>query len=292
MAQNFKSIALGVWAKIKRIAAAVWEYLKVAKMEWIVLVGFFAFDLISKAIVEATVDFGGTVTLIPYFLNIHRLHNYKAAFGADFLSSWFGPVGARIFYSVFAVAASVAFILVLIKQKGRSKLFRIGIALFVAGALGNCIDRMALGYVRDFIEFVYFGLTIAGRTSWYVFNIADAALVVGVILMVIYLLFFYKEKKPENKEMLTGEQEEAPVDLSQNSASPDGKPQGVDEPQDGEQQQDGEPPQAERPLTEESTSFSGEPEPSSEPEAAGEAEEQPLTEEPERSEMPSDWSEE
>ena len=50
-----------------------------------------------------------------------------------------------------------------------------------------------MGYVRDFIEFEYFGLTIWGRTTWYVFNIADAALVTGVIMVVIYFLFMYKD---------------------------------------------------------------------------------------------------
>ncbi|MBD5132075.1 MAG: signal peptidase II [Clostridiales bacterium] len=197
--KSFKNTAQVCWAFIKRIAKHVWEYLKVAKMEWIVLLAVFAFDLISKTIVEHTVAINTTVVVIPKFFNIHRLHNYAAAFGADFLKSWFGDIGARIFYSVFAVAASVAFVLVLIRQKGKSRWFRVAIALFVAGAMGNCIDRMYLGYVRDFIEFEYFGLTIFGKTTWYVFNIADAALVVGVIMMIIYFLFMMRDKDKEVK---------------------------------------------------------------------------------------------
>ncbi len=182
-----------IGAFIKRISKRVWNYLKVAKMEWIVMVGVFAFDLITKALVFGLLDSGETVTVIPKVLNIHRLSNFNAAFGSDTIAKWLTPMGARIFFSVFAVAASVAFVLVLIKNKGKSKWFRVSIALFVAGAMGNCIDRMFLGYVRDFIEFVYFGLTIWGRQTWYVFNIADAALVAGVIMIIIYFLFMYRD---------------------------------------------------------------------------------------------------
>ena len=195
------------WAFIKRMAVRTWEYLKVAKMEWIVMICLFAADLISKSIVDATVDRGETVVIIPKFLNVHNIYNYAAAFGTSFIKDLLGGIGARIFFSVFAVAASVAFVLVLIKNKGKSKWFRVAVAMFVAGAMGNCIDRMFLGYVRDFIEFEYFGLTIWGRTTWYVFNIADVALVVGVIMIVIYFLFMYKDtgKKKEQAELLTDE---------------------------------------------------------------------------------------
>ncbi len=195
------------WAFIKRMAVRTWEYLKVAKMEWIVMICLFAADLISKSIVETTMEYGERIAIIPKFLNIHYLTNPDAAFGAGFIKDLLGNMGARIFFSVFAVAASVAFVLVLIKNKGKSKWFRVAVAMFVAGAMGNCIDRMFLGYVRDFIEFEYFGLTIWGRTTWYVFNIADVALVVGVIMIVIYFLFMYKDtgKKKEQAELLTDE---------------------------------------------------------------------------------------
>lgn len=184
---------------VKKIAKRVWAYLKVAKMEWIVMISLFAFDLISKAIVDAVIDVGDTVVVIPYFLNFHNTHNHNAAFGSSWIKSWFGPLGARIFFCVFAVAASVIFVMVLIKQKGKSKLFRVALAMLVAGAMGNCMDRWALGYVRDFVEFVYFGLTIAGSKSFYIFNIADAELVIGVGLIIIYFLFFYRDKNDEKK---------------------------------------------------------------------------------------------
>ncbi|MDE6618354.1 MAG: signal peptidase II [Clostridiales bacterium] len=194
MASGFKNKVQAVWAFIKRTAIKVFEYLKVAKMEWIVMISVFILDLVAKSLVENFLEFDATVPLIPYFLNAHKVHNYAAAFGSSWLRSWMGNIGARIFFCVFAVAASVAFILVLIRNKGKSKVFRIAVALFVAGAMGNCIDRMALGYVRDFIEFEYFGLTIAGSKTWaYIFNIADVALVTGVLLIVFYFLVLYRD---------------------------------------------------------------------------------------------------
>lgn len=197
--QAFKNKVKDLWALIKRTAARVWAYLKVAKMEWIVMISVFALDLIAKSLVENFLDYDTTVPMIPYFLNARKVHNYNAAFGSSTLTSWIGGTGARIFFCVFAVAASVAFILILIKNRGKSRVFRISLALFVAGAMGNCIDRMILGYVRDFIEFVYFGGTIGGRTTWaYVFNIADVALVTGVCLIIFYFLVLYRD--PDKKK--------------------------------------------------------------------------------------------
>ncbi len=188
-----------VWQAVKRYAAKVWNYLKIAKMEYIVMASLFALDLISKAIVNATTGVNQTVVLIPNFLNIHNIHNYDAAFGSEWMTNALGSMGSRILFSIFAVIASVVFIFILIRNKGGNRLLRVAFAMLVAGALGNCIDRMFLGYVRDFVEFVYFGFTIAGQDSFYVFNIADAELVIGVILVLIYFIFMYRDK-PEDKK--------------------------------------------------------------------------------------------
>ncbi|MCH5163096.1 MAG: signal peptidase II [Clostridiales bacterium] len=223
---TFKDKLSAFWGVVKRYAKRVWAYLKVAKMEYIVMISLFALDLISKAIINATIDVGETVVVIPYVLQFTNLHNSNAAFGSSWMTSWLGPLGSRIFFCVFAVAVSVIFILILIRHKGGSKLFRVSLAMLVAGAMGNCIDRWALAYVRDFVEFVYFGLTIGGRKSFYVFNIADAELVIGVILIIIYFIFVYKDKSSEKKQsLLLGSEDEdeeggVAVDVSIESDSP------------------------------------------------------------------------
>ena len=199
-----------LWAKVRSIAKRVWEYLKVAKMEWIVMISLLAFDLATKAIVAATVDSRYPVVLIPGFLQINYTTNVGAAYGSQFLVDLLTPMGARIFYSVFAVAASVAFVLILIRNKGKSKIFRIGIAMFVAGAMGNCIDRMFLGYVRDFVHFSF---------QPYIFNIADAELIFGVVLIVVYLLFFYHSDERKKKKVQTLEKSDANGN-AENNAEP------------------------------------------------------------------------
>ncbi|MDE6201514.1 MAG: signal peptidase II [Clostridiales bacterium] len=220
MAGGFKNKAQAVWAFIKRTAIRVFNYLKVAKMEWIVMISVFIVDLVAKSLVENFLAFDETVPMIPYFLNAHKVHNYSAAFGSSWLRSWMGDIGARIFFCVFAVAASVAFILVLIRNKGKSRVFRIAVALFVAGAMGNCIDRMALGYVRDFIEFEYFGLTIAGSKTWaYIFNIADVALVTGVLLIVFYFLVLYRDNDKKKIEFTIDSEPTDEVRLSDSTRS-------------------------------------------------------------------------
>ena len=225
MANGLKNKAEAVWAYIKDKAIKVFRYLKEAKMEWIILISVFIVDLVSKSLVENFLAFNQSVPMIPYFLNAHKVHNYSAAFGSSFLRDWFGDIGARIFFCVFAVAASVAFILVLIRNKGKSRVFRIALALFVAGAMGNCIDRMVLGYVRDFIEFEYFGLTIAGRKTWaYIFNIADVALVTGVLLIIFYFLFLYRDNDKKKAELSIDAEEPTGLEISDEQPASDGQP--------------------------------------------------------------------
>lgn len=73
--------------------------------------------------------------------------------------------------------------------------------MILAGALGNLVDRLFIGKVRDFVEIVFFGcdVPLLGE-SFAIFNIADAALVVGVILFLVYFIFMYREPKDEDEE--------------------------------------------------------------------------------------------
>lgn len=71
-------------------------------------------------------------------------------------------------------------------------LLRTSLALITAGAIGNFIDRLLNGYVVDFLHFYPFGYDFA------VFNFADMCITVGTALLVIYMLFIYKEPKPKD----------------------------------------------------------------------------------------------
>ena len=209
-------------SKFMRFLRAVADYVKVAKIELIVIVAAVAVDLISKAIVDATMDLYDSVTLIPKFLHITYIHNYAAAFGSTFgLDKILGEQGVIIFFIVVSFLAVGFFGYLMYRNRGKSLVTRISFALIIGGAIGNnLIDRLVYGYVRDFIQFQYFGLTIFGSQYFAIFNFADAALCIGVAMFAVYYIFIYKEPKKEElaeKEAASSLNGESDTDKSLNA---------------------------------------------------------------------------
>ena len=91
----------------------------------------------------------------------------------------------------FLIATAITLVVLggymVIARKKQPLYLRITLSLIVAGAIGNFIDRILYGYVRDFVD-------IRGLYFPWIFNIADMCLVVGSIMLAVYLLFIYKEK--------------------------------------------------------------------------------------------------
>lgn len=146
--------------------------------------GVLALDLISKHLaVQNCFD----VVIIPELLKFKLTYNTGAAF--SFLS---GKSWAMAFFIILTVVTLVAvlfyFAFCIIKKRKSSKWFLIALSLVFSGALGNLIDRIVLGKVRDFI-FVFYNTEIFPA----IFNVADMALVIGVIMMCFYLLFLDKD---------------------------------------------------------------------------------------------------
>jgi signal peptidase II len=136
-------------------------------------------DQATKAIVRARFDLHESVTIIPGFLDLTRVHNTGAAFGllnaADF------PFKSVVLVLVAAAAlAGVAFYAAMLPVE--QWLARIGLAFILGGAAGNLIDRITAGYVVDFVD-VYWR-----NWHFWAFNVADAAITVGVGLMILDLL--------------------------------------------------------------------------------------------------------
>ena len=179
--------------KFIRFLRAAWEYIKQARMELLILAGAVILDLVSKAIVDAAMDEYDSVTLIPKFLHITYIHNDAAAFGSSFgLDKVLGQRGVMILFIVISFAAVGLFGYFMYRNRGKSKFSRVAYALIIGGAIGNLVDRLAFGYVRDFIQFQYFGLTIFGSEYFAIFNFADSALCIGVVLFAVYYIFIYK----------------------------------------------------------------------------------------------------
>jgi signal peptidase II len=138
-----------------------------------------ALDQLTKALVRMRFDLYDEVELIPGLLNLTRVHNTGAAFGL--LNAADLPMKSVLLGIVAAAAlAGLAFYAASLPSEHR--LTRLGLACIIGGAAGNLIDRITSGYVVDFVDFYWRGW------HFWAFNVADAAITVGVGLMILDLL--------------------------------------------------------------------------------------------------------
>jgi len=145
----------------------------------------FLCDQISKSLILSYFRLGdGRVVLENYF-NIVRVHNPGAAF--SFMASADG--WQRWFFTAIGLLAAV-FITVLIKSNASQKLFSFALAFILGGALGNVLDRVMYGYVIDFLDFY------AGTWHFPAFNLADSAITLGAICLLLDELLRVKVVKP------------------------------------------------------------------------------------------------
>jgi len=151
------------------LAAPWWRRL----LPWIALAAaIIVADQWTKLAAERAFDFGD-VRPVTGFFNLVLTYNKGAAF--SFLASASGWQGH--FFTIVGIAAS-AFIVFLLVRHGHQKLFALGLALILGGALGNVIDRIAYGHVIDFLDFHW------GGWHWPAFNLADSAIVGGAGLLI------------------------------------------------------------------------------------------------------------
>jgi signal peptidase II len=143
-------------------------------------------DQAHKAWMLYVYDIGakGTVTVTPFF-DLVLVWNQGISYGLLPQQSAAGRLGLIL----FALGASLALTVWLARLE--SRLTAIAIGLIIGGAIGNAIDRMLYGAVADFFSFHAFGY------QWYVFNIADTAIVAGVVGL-LYDSLFRGHKKVGN----------------------------------------------------------------------------------------------
>ena len=143
-------------------------------------------DQISKAIVVRTMSLYESIPIVQNFFHFTYITNDGMAFGIDF------PFGYLIFSAV-SVLLTVFLFFYLWSVKNHSIVIRLGLALIIAGAIGNSIDRLFLGEVIDFLDFMI------GDFSWYIFNLADSYVTVGMVLILIDSTVL--EKKREKAQL-------------------------------------------------------------------------------------------
>ena len=130
-------------------------------------------DQLTKYWISASFGYGETRAVTGFF-NLVLTHNTGAAF--SFLAAASG--WQRGFFIAIALVA-IAVIGVLLLRHPGERLFCLALALILGGAIGNVIDRIALGYVVDFLDFY------AAGWHWPAFNVADSAITAGAALLVV-----------------------------------------------------------------------------------------------------------
>lgn len=152
-------------------------------MYYFIILVVFLLDQVSKYYIQVTPALHGSIEIIPKFLYITYCKNTGIA--------WSMLSGKRLFLIVVGlIEIGVLIYFFIEKMKTKDKWYCFSLALMIGGAVGNLYDRCVLGYVRDFIDTYPFGYNFP------VFNIADAALCVGVgIILILMLLEERNEKK-------------------------------------------------------------------------------------------------
>lgn len=144
-----------------------------------------AIDLLTKHFIYGKCAADGRINIIEGVICFEAVKNTGASFGI-----FAGKTTALTVVS--AICAFVLLIFLFYSYPRRNPWLRSALVLILAGAVGNIVDRIALGYVRDFI---YFELI-----DFAVFNFADSCLTVGTIVLIIYVIFFYSKDEKEAQE--------------------------------------------------------------------------------------------
>jgi len=144
---------------------------------WLLWVGIalliMVLDQFTKVLVLGRFQLGDSLPVTSFF-NLVRVHNHGAAF--SFLADAGG--WQRWFFTGLGVVATVLMVWMLRKHPGQ-RLFCAAISLILGGAVGNVVDRLIHGYVVDFLDFYW------GTWHFPAFNLADSAITLGAILLIL-----------------------------------------------------------------------------------------------------------
>ena len=152
---------------------------KLIAIDIILMIVLVAIDQIVKVLVKP-LEINGPVDIIPDVLQLHYCENQGAAFGI--------LEGQRVFFVFLALVFFLFMAVIIAKLPNEKKFVKLNIVFtfIFAGAIGNTIDRILNGYVTDFIYFKLINFPI--------FNIADIYITVSTVLVIIFILFCYKDE--------------------------------------------------------------------------------------------------
>ncbi len=139
-------------------------------------------DQLSKYFIRTNLHLNEFVSILGKYVGFRFIQNPGMAFGIQ--------IGAgKLFFVIFTAIASLLIFIFLLQLKGDHYYTRIALAFILGGAVGNLIDRIVFGKVVDFIEV----------GPWPIFNFADVAVTIGMIILII-VVFFEKKEDDEQQE--------------------------------------------------------------------------------------------
>ena len=147
-----------------------------------------ALDQAVKFLVRAHIPLGGSLPVLPGVLDLTYVQNTGAAFSLFTGHTWL--------LTIISLAVSVALAAALVKGVLRHPFARCALAVVLAGAVGNLIDRALLGYVTDMFETLFMRFAV--------FNVADICVVVGGIAFCVYYLFFHGKEEGHGADSAAG----------------------------------------------------------------------------------------
>ena len=152
----------------------------------IIIVAIIALDQWSKWAIKTSFNLYQSKPVIQDLLHFTYVTNDGMAFGLSF------PGGKHVLL-IMTILLTGFIVGFLWKEKDGHPLIKYGLALILSGAIGNLIDRLLYGKVVDFLDLMI------GNFHWYIFNIADSSVTIGMILFIIHSI--YIEQKKTNDEL-------------------------------------------------------------------------------------------
>lgn len=195
------------------------------KILWVTF-GIVAVDQVTKMLVKGIhipalgidiegMRYGYSTPVLGDFFRLTYIENPGMAFGFD--------PGAKLFFTLFSILLTIGILYYLLKAKDEPAVTRASLAMILGGAIGNLIDRtfygvlfqdapLFYGRVVDFLDVDFFDMNLFGYSlsRWPVFNIADSAVTIGIVL----LLFSHRKTPqaiPTDGPAPAGDEKKAPV---------------------------------------------------------------------------------
>ncbi len=162
------------------------------RLNWLIMIVFLGLDLGSKIWVRINIPLYETSGLLKNFLDLTHVQNRGVSF--SFLADYSDSIRIPLLVGV-SLVATVAMLYYQTRYWDELDFYtRSGLACVIPGAAGNLIDRVVYGYVTDFFHFRWY------ETSFFVNNIADCFISVGVVFFIIPL-FFHKKSSASSKSI-------------------------------------------------------------------------------------------